>query len=536
MKRLFSLAAVALLAGATAGAETPVTEQPAGKLEKYHGTSRASYIFMMIAPLTEPHDGVCREVVFDDNGKDVWFKDPLTHMPTGAWINGKLEDGVITVETPQLIDRSVNAESGEVHDWHVQRLKKVQIPKEDGEGFTTDWVPDTEKTSIRYRLSGDSIIQEKEQDIMLGLVQDGEYYFYGEQEAVYAKVKGVAAKIPEGTTAERWSFFYNNDLYAHQAEVYVDGDDFYLRGFWPEFPDACVKGTINGDRMVMPSGQYLGLMKDSGVSYYTYFMSGVEDEESWTQSYISSGKDMEFAYDKDAKTVSPLFGSDLAPLVRYGKTAGISGDCLISFAGMRMKHLDHIAGLSPAEIKGWRIEKEYGWGSLEFVFRAMDSEGNALDPDRLSYSLWTDSEKYVFDKEDAIYPEAYEGIDEPTDEIPYLFDNDYGFSSVGSIANRKVSFYKLGFKEIGVQFYYDDDISGKLIKSKIAYVNPETGEKRVADEPSGIGSVDEDASMVESVVRYDLNGNRVADAFKGVVVEQSRYADGHVKTSKKIIR
>lgn len=339
MKRLFSLAAVALLAGATAGAETPVTEQPAGKLEKYHGTSRASYIFMMIAPLTEPHDGVCREVVFDDNGKDVWFKDPLTHMPTGAWINGKLEDGVITVETPQLIDRSVNAESGEVHDWHVQRLKKVQIPKEDGEGFTTDWVPDTEKTSIRYRLSGDSIIQEKEQDIMLGLVQDGEYYFYGEQEAVYAKVKGVAAKIPEGTTAERWSFFYNNDLYAHQAEVYVDGDDFYLRGFWPEFPDACVKGTINGDRMVMPSGQYLGLMKDSGVSYYTYFMSGVEDEESWTQSYISSGKDMEFAYDKDAKTVSPLFGSDLAPLVRYGKTAGISGDCLISFAGMRMKQI-----------------------------------------------------------------------------------------------------------------------------------------------------------------------------------------------------
>lgn len=107
---------------------------------------------------------------------------------------------------------------------------------------------------------------------------------------------------------------------------------------------------------------------------------------------------------------------------------------------------------------------------------------------------------------------------------------------MGSIANRKVSFYKLGFKEIGVQFYYDDDISGKLIKSKIAYVNPETGEKRVADEPSGIGSVDEDASMVESVVRYDLNGNRVADAFKGVVVEQTRYADGHVKTSKKIIR
>ena len=41
---------------------------------------------------------------------------------------------------------------------------------------------------IRYRLSGDSIIQEKEQDIMLGMTQNGEYYFYGEQEAVYAKV------------------------------------------------------------------------------------------------------------------------------------------------------------------------------------------------------------------------------------------------------------------------------------------------------------------------------------------------------------
>ncbi len=54
----------------------------AGKIPR--GTSRASYIFMMIAPLTEPHDGVYREVVFGDNGKDVWFKDPLTHMPTGV--------------------------------------------------------------------------------------------------------------------------------------------------------------------------------------------------------------------------------------------------------------------------------------------------------------------------------------------------------------------------------------------------------------------------------------------------------------------
>ncbi len=134
----------------------------------------ASYIYMMMAPMTEPHDGVYREVVFGDNGKDVWFKDPLTHMPTGTWIKGTLEDGVITVETPQLIDRSTNSESGEVFDWYVQRLKKVQIPSEDGEGFTTDWVPDTDKTSIRYRLSGDSIIQEKEQDIMLGMTQNGD--------------------------------------------------------------------------------------------------------------------------------------------------------------------------------------------------------------------------------------------------------------------------------------------------------------------------------------------------------------------------
>ncbi len=62
-----------------------------------------------------------------------------------------------------------------------------------------------------------------------------------------------------------------------------------------------------------------------------------------------------------------------------------------------------------------------------------------------------------------------------------LFDNDYGISSAGSIANRTVMFYKLGFKEeIGVQYYYDDDISGKdPRKSKIqsACSTPETGEK-----------------------------------------------------------
>lgn len=522
------------MCGATSMAADLVTEQPAGTHKTFYGYSVSSY--PAYVPITEPSDGLEREVVFSDNGTDVWFKDPLTHAPAGTWIKGTLKDGIITVETPQLMDRTEN--DGKVEDWYVQRLRKVIVSTESGE--VTDWVPDTEKTSITYRFTGDSIVQVPEEDIKLGMTNEGKYMFYGESDAVYVLHTDRTVKFPAGSKPGRWSFIYNNDAYAHQAEVVIDGNDFYLKGFWLDFPEACIKGAISGDKIVFPSGQFLGRLTGANAPRYIYFTSARKNPEKFGNAVISMDDDMEFSYDKEAQTVTPLFDTSLLPVVRNGKMPEVADDKpRATLKGMRMKAIESIASLPDISLsKGCAfVEEEYGWGSIEFTFRAFDSEKNALNPRQMSYSIWQDDEILVLDKEDAKYPEAYEGIDEPTSEIPYLLDNDYGITSSGSAAKRTVMFYKLGFTEVGVQGFYYDDMSGKKLSTRISYINPATQEIRVVDAPeSGVEETEAGWADAVETLRYDLNGNRVAAGFKGIVVEQTRYSDGTVKTVKRMMK
>lgn len=536
MKNFYLIAATLLACSPALLAAELVTEQPAGTLRTYHGYSISRYPYLV--EIIEPTDGVARDVVFDDNGTDIWFKDPLTHAPTGTWIKGSIKDGVITVETPQLIDRTSDGK-----DWYVQRLKKTTETYVDEDGVTqtaTSWVPDTEKTSITYQMEGDNIVQVKEDDIILGMTCENEYYFYAESDVVYTRIKGAAAvKMPEGIEPETWSIIYNNDRYGNQGKVVIDGNDFYMKGFWAAQPEACIKGTIENDKLIIPSQQYLGLLKSyEEVPRFVYFMSSVLDSSDFVKKYVSSDKSLEFSYDKDSKTITPLFDKNTVPVVRNGMTSDVADiSPRANFPTLRMKAISELAPLDFITIpKGasYVYKDAPAWGKLEFSFRPFDSEKNALNPDRMSYSIWMDDEILVLDKEDCINPEAYEGIDEPISEVPYMFSNGYGIKS--NVSTREVMFYKVGFNEIGVQGFYDDDISGQRLSTGITYINLDTQEIRYVENTVSVQNIDAETANVVETVRYDLSGNRVDSSFKGFVIEKVLYSDGQFKTFKKVVR
>lgn len=536
MKKFFLIAATALACSPALMADELVTEQPAGTLRMYHGYSLSRYPFYI--EIVEETDGVAREVVFDDNGTDIWFKDPLTHAPAGTWIKGTIQDDIITVETPQLIDLTDDGE-----EWYVQRLKKVTetyINDEGEERTRTSWVPDTEKTSITYHMVGDDIIQDQEEDIILGMTNENKYMYYAETNVVYHRIQGTTTvKMPENIEPETWSLIYNEDRFGNQGKVVIDGNDFYMNGFWAAQPAACLKGRIEGDKVIIPSQQYLGLLRsETEAPRFVYFMSSKADNSGFVRLFVSSDEDLEFAYDKEARTLTPLFGEDVIPLVRYGMTPNVSdGSPLENYPTLRMKGITEIASLPYLSIpKGSSyVYDDMGWGMLEFTFRPFDSEMNALNPNLMAYSIWQDDEIFVIDKEDCPAEEPYEGIDEPMSEIPFMFLNNYGIASY-SAATRSVMFFKIGFKEIGVQGFYYDDISGERIASGITYIDLNTQEVRYVDDPSSVKNIDVENAKVVERVRYDLNGNRVDSSYKGIVVEKVLYSDGQFKTLKKVIR
>lgn len=531
MKKLLLLLAGLSMAGNMLAQNGIITEQPAGTLRTFHGYSFSYYAGTWGYAASDYHDGLARQVVFADNGVDVYFKDPLSRVNHNVWIKGTLNDGIITVDTPQKVRET--EKNGVTTEWFVERLIPEITYNSFGEERIT-WVIDSVETKITYAFRNDSIIQ-TEQNVMLGLVADGQYQVYGDVNVVYTAVNEHAAVLPEDK-AEAWTMRYK-DTYAQQATLAIDNDDVYISGFWPEQPAATIKGKIEGDKVIVPNGQYLGFLNDS---YYTYFMTTMIDRSSWVAKYTTIDQPLEFAFDKEEMSLTPLFAEEIVPVVRYGKSIGATDQASsLLFVADKMSFKKQTELGAPAnptfqiESGCFRRYPDYNWGYVIFNVPNLDVNGNALKTELLYYSIYLDDEVLVIDPADANFPENYKGIDTPITEIPFNFDNGDGITQSGSMAGRYVKFFHLDFDEIGIQSIYKG--ADKEYRSLIAYYNPTTREVRYADSTTGLGAT-AISGEVAGVVRYDLFGREVSDSYKGMVIEAVRYTDGSVKTTKKIVR
>lgn len=520
-----------MLAGAAIAQNEVIREQPEGTLRTFHGYSLATEVSWGYA--TEDHyDGLARQVVFSDNG-DVWFKNPISKLNTNSWIKGTLEDGIITIEFPQLID--VEENDGVVEEWYIQRFQGTEVEND------IEWAVDPEKSTITFTYTGDQIIQnDKDEDLVkMALMSDGQHMYYGDRNIVYTAVDEHTTKIPEGVEMERWSLKYNNDTYALQMKVGFDGNDVYFTGFWPAFPEATFKGEIVGDKVHILSQQYMGFLSTTtGEGYYTYLMNS-KVIPYMVDYYVTSGEPMVLNYDAEKKVMTPTV-EKCALVVRSGKTCDIEDyefSVRLSLKNPNFAKIDKIEKPATPTIDRVSCSYEYGWGSMEPVIKAEDIAGNALDVNQLTYSIWLDNEKLLFDPEADFNGQLkYKDLEAPTTDIPYMFDNDSGIRTQGSLAQKYIFFFNLGFDEIGVQTNYYDEMSEQMLYSDRIYINPETKETRIVEaESTAIGNAMANAEVAD-IALYDLNGTRIDAPVKGIYVKVVTYTDGTVKTFKKIGR
>lgn len=520
--------------------EQAVMEQPAGELRTYHGYSHSASLSDWGFVYYADHDGLARKVVFAENG-DVWFKDPISNIVKDYWVKGHLENGKITVPTPVLIEEFTHSD-GSVTKYYLDRFLMTTEYDEEIKKNVTVWVKDTEKSGVTFEYTDDDrIVQVDEgKPVMLGLMSDDKFQYYGDYGLAYTRVSGSVNKWPENVKPEIWSFkSFMKGNYSTQMEVAIDGDTFYLRGFWEAHPETICVGRIDGDRMLIESDQYLGFLTNgTGLDYYMYVMTGFKKLISAEWNYFSTGEPLEFAFDKEARTLTPLSDEDAVLLVKKGKTIGsVTVSPYVAFSNISMKPVEAIGALPDIKIKSAFADSQYGWGMISFDLVSYDVNETALKRQDLSYSLYMDDEILVFDKDDTIYPETYEGIDEPTTEIPYLFINEQGISSVGNNADRTVMFFKVGQKCVGVQSHYDDAISGERINSNITYWDLATEETFIVEDPmTGVDVSMEDNGSVVSVRYYNMAGTQVEPGCKGIVIQETTFSNGVKKVAKKIFK
>lgn len=278
--------------GAVNAASTPqrlpegvciISEQPEGTLQTYSRDGFYYYLGTNSYVYYDVQAGLI-DIVTADDGRTVWLKAPVCGTASmGTWVEGELSaDGTtITVPTGQYL-------------WYFDdygyglRLQRMTYDE-----ASDDFVIDETAVAISYTIDGDEIrLNGTDEDHILGLAYDDDdsWSGFGDYESVYKPFTDEPNEFPwiETTQYVMTGVDGNGNNVKYKTELGIDGTEAWLKGFNKYLPGAWVKGTVEGDRIVFPSGQYLGILKDNPM----YLVGADRTEE------IS---DIVFTYDSESE-------------------------------------------------------------------------------------------------------------------------------------------------------------------------------------------------------------------------------------------
>ena len=269
-----------------------------------------------------------------------------------------------------------------------------------------------------------------------------------------------------------------------KLDVVIDGTDAYIKNpsWYEDSYNTWVSGTYDAETGIIsiPTGQYLywNETKGYGIQMMWGSTSGYKNEGS--ESYSLKAEldenvtEILFQIDEEAETITLLDseGNLKADLPDKYNATGIylMWDDDKSFAAIEFNtkgevlHVVPAVPANPTADDWYDCGNENGYSRFYFTLPTTDVDGNALDPEKLSYSIYVDGKLFTFDAAHYTYD-----IEEDMTDIPYsIYNSSYDFY-VGA-----VYFYRtnegdnpLFTNRIGIQVHYTVD--GVKNSSDIVY-------------------------------------------------------------------
>lgn len=386
---------------------------------------------------------------------------------------------------------------------------KVQIDEYERGTF----VP-SEDNIYTFNVAEDGTISSADPELLLGLCsyslddeEEGNFYWggFGDRDICLTPVTATLVEIPENLKVEHWVF--SDEYETGFANVAFDSDDIYVQGLCRSLKDSWVKGSVTGNKVSFPSGQYLGC--DGEIFYISYFQGAdVQYEDDVLTASIAP--EAIFNYDAENKKLTSENGymsngdlTVLFPLYIYNDVT----------VELQNRNVDtppaapYDLVYSPADEDGW--DNAYIWVQIPNT----DTDGNLLYTDNLYYQVLFDGVPYEFSNED------YFELPESTDMLLYDFE---GYDVYVEGTDHTVYLYSEPENSIGVRSVYINENGDKLYSE---VVSDEFG--RVKD-----SFLDKEVS---SVMYYDLSGRRISERSAGIMVRTTIFSDG-TRRHEKIVR
>lgn len=365
----------------------------------------------------------------------------------------------------------------------------------------------------------------------------------------------IITEQPEGTVVNyvRSGEFMMASFYGYEADYQVgrvkvvyadDGKTVYIQDplCYGEGVGAWVYGELNDDGTIIsvPLGQYVsyneefdyGLILDWGTTELFEF----EDEYGpfyWVNFNPDYSVDAAtYAIDPETGTIT-LQGSEGSVDNPYPYNCAATGLAGVwsddgSLATIEWNTTWTVRGdavpavpANPEAVEFYDCGNESGYTRFDFNINLVDVDGNPLDADCLTYSIFTDDDQlFTFDYDTYGLLNAF---DTDMTEIPYGYSGEDFYL-------RRVYFYRTNTGDnpmftwrIGIQLNYTVD--GVTNKSDIVYLE-------VYDKPSAVNELNA-GKTVTGVNYYNLAGQQVAQP-SGVTIQVTTYSDGTTSAAKVI--
>ena len=453
------------------------------------------------------------ETVTDEYG-DVYIKCFVSEYYTGTWVKAFMENGHLVIEGAQPVYQEYNYDTDEYDTVYLVPLKMVV-----GENNIGYYVP-ADELRYEFDVNTDGTLTSVDKTMLLGICTwgadpfdtTGENYTYvwsgyGDRDITLSPVKADLVELPDGAEPEKW--VWSDEYELGFANVYVAGTDIYVSGMNRSLTDAWVKGSIDGNTVTIPAGQYMG--PDYEIKYHSFFCGAdiFYESDPETGENVMKVRDIEdavFNYDPAAKKLTLVNGyiinstaDRLFPL--YG------------YEGVTVAYQERNPEAAPAA--PYDLVYDEGMGSLWFQIPISDVDGKLLDVDNLYYEVYLDGELYTFD------PSLYMDFAEPTSLIPYTYQ-DYDIYVEGT--DHTVYIYTSFEKSISVRSIYLNENGDMIPGAKATYYLD-----------SGIEGIDADRTAV-AIAYYDFMGRPVSHSATGLVIKKVTYSDGTTAVSKCVRR
>lgn len=509
-KQLLSILAMCLGAVFAAAAQ-PATPPETGV--RYDNIYRSSmqYLTFYGFDYVSSIEGKISTMVKD--GNDFYLYQPVATFSVYQpyWIKGTLqEDGQVVFPMPQELYTNSSTRT----KTYGHMLKAIPLDatltrfsyEADDSDLVMNW---DGKTLSQTDAEGDGYAR------ILGICEaDGTYTGNGEGLINWSIFTEQPTLLPEELQTRQYVVTFDNGWQEdrHTVEIATSGTDMWIKGLYQYFPESCIHGTIDGDKVKFDSNQYLGIYTTE-MYYYFFQAADVEigfDEEWGEETFINIPAPC-VTLTKDGDT----YTADRGMLMTFGmntaNTGMPAGSCKLNavFTPYEEKPA------TPADPVITYVGDYYDpWGrSISFDIPVTDTEGNYINPDNMYYNVYVDGKLY------SLTPEIYGDLTETITDIPYNFSKT-GVVFTNGGTEHTLTLYIEGDITFGVQSFYT--VGGETHASAL-----------VSTEGSSVETLSASATTTEYLT---LSGQRVANPAAGIYIRVDHLSDGSVRTSKHIAR